>query len=206
MKKVSRFDVSSFSDDVIRLKRSRNLEVDDVLFREGDSVESFFFVESGCVRLVVYPTAGKELVLYRARDKEVFAEEHLVQSSYGYTAIADLRTRVHYVPTEAVFQDLRSSQVGLERYLSCLSGRYLQLRVSFERLGIASARGRVLHFLEALSKEKNGEPLDLHGRVKSLSNDLNLTHEAFYRALSALERDGRITRDGGRISLVSATP
>ena len=43
--------------------------------------------------------------------------------------------------------------------------------------------------------------IDLSGKIKSLSDDLNLTHEATYRALRELEEAGAIKRNNGIVEI-----
>ncbi len=86
-------------------------------------------------------------------------------------------------------------------YIKCLGERYYSLRVRYERLGITSAKFRVLHLLASLSSSEPG-PLQLSGRMKSLADDLNLTPEAIYRALRELEKEEFIQRDDGTITVL----
>ncbi len=198
---MSTFNFNIFSAEVQRQVRRINLEVNETLFLEESKVESIYKVETGCVRLVVFPQDGKQLVLYRARDGEAFAEEHLARDHYSYRAIADKKTTLQSISKQLLLDDISSNPDVAKRFLMCLSGRYYQLRTNFERLGISSARARVLHMLESLAKETSG-PIHVLGKIKSLSDDLNLTHEATYRALRELENDGVIARKDGYIEIL----
>ena len=188
--------------------RRRELEAGEVLFTQGAPTDSVYLVEHGCIKLVVHPHDAKQMVLYRALTGEIFAEEHLVQDRYSYSAIAEVDTILSSVSRQVLLGDVMRDRAVLERYLACLSGRYHQLRINFERLGIPSAKARVLDFLEAITRGKS-HPIDLSGQIKSLSDDLNLTHEAVYRALRDLESDGAIQRSEGMIRVLrhgGATP
>ncbi len=197
---MSTFSFNTFSDAVRNQVRRQTYNVNETVFSEGATVESIFLVEEGCVRLIVFPQDGKQLVLYRARCGETFAEEHLTLEKYSYRAVTDEPTTLHFVPKAAILNDLRTNPEVATRFIKCISSRYYQLRINFERLGIASAKARVLHWLNTLSL-REGQDIDLTGKLKSLSDDLNLTHEAMYRALRELERDGAIQRDSGVIKI-----
>lgn len=166
---------------------------------EGTQAESIFLVQSGCVRLVVFPDEGKQLVLYRARSGEAFAEEHLSFDQYSYRAIADEPTDLQVIPKGAILKEIYGDPVVAQKFINCLCGRYYQLRINFERLGIKSAKARVLHLLKTMQHLR--PVLDLTGKIKSLSQDLNLSHEATYRALRELEDSGQIRRDNGQIEI-----
>lgn len=198
---MSSFSFNIFSESLQRQIVRQEFAKDETLFVEGVSADSIYFVEEGCVRLVVSPQDGKQLVLYRARTGEPFAEEHLSIESYSYGAITDKPSIVQSIPRQGLLNDVCSKPEVAKRFINCLSGRYYQLRMSFERLGISSARDRVLHFLRTTSATETMK-LDLSGKLKSLSDDLNLSHESVYRALRELETEGTIKRDNGVIEIL----
>ena len=173
----------------------------EVLFEEGAKVESFYVCESGCVRLEVLPNRDKPIVLYRAKANEAFAEEHLILDAYSYRGVIDEDSVLLSAPKTAILNDIRSDPIIGQRYIYCLSQRNLQLRVNFERLSIKSAKERVFHFLKT-KESLNPGPQDFSGKLKSYSDDLNLTHEAMYRALKDLEEEGRICRNDGIVEII----
>jgi CRP-like cAMP-binding protein len=197
---MSTFSFNIFSEAVQQQVRRQTYAANEMVFSEDSPAEAIFLVETGCVRLVVFPQDGKQLVLYRARSGETFAEEHLALEKYAYRAVTDEPTILHFVSKGVLLNDINTNPVIARRFIECISGRYYQLRMNFERLGISSAKDRVLHLLKTFGIQR-GPEIDLAGKVKSLSDDLNLTHEAMYRALRELERDGLIRRDGGVIKI-----
>ncbi len=199
------FDFCIFTEAVTNRLRRREVSDREVIFLEGSPADSIFYVESGCVKLVIHPQDGKRLTLYRARQGEVFVEDHLMLDTYNVTAIADQDTVLQYVSKQLILDEIQSRPEIAMRYIECLGGRYYALRVSYERLGITSAKLRVLHLLASMSAEEHG-PLDLAGRMKSLADDLNLTPEAVYRALRDLEKEGFVQRDDGTITVLKIEP
>lgn len=197
---MSTFDFNSFSEQVVSSLRSRDLKTGEPVFTEGKDVEHIYFCQAGCVRLEVWPEPEKSLVLYRAGANEAFGEEHLMLDKYTYSAVADERSAIVMAPKTILLNDILANPKIGYRYVQCLIRRYYELRVNFERLGITSAKARVWHLLVSLNNP-NDSSIDLTGKIKSLSNDLNLSHEAVYRALKDLERDGVLQRTGGRVKL-----
>ena len=195
-----KFDFNSFTEHLRKSLTKKVLKTGEELFKEGNDVDFFYFCETGCIRLEVYPESSRPLVLYRARDGEAFAEEHLMLDQYSYSAIADLKTTVTMAPKALMRNYIQRNPGVASLYVQCVIRRYYNLRVNFERLGIKSAKGRVMHLLRTMSKQ-HGIAIDLTGKVKSLSSDLNLTHEAAYRALKELEDEGVLTRNDGIIHL-----
>ncbi len=201
--KLSKFEFNTFSNEVRSRVEQQIVKPGDILFMENSPVERFYFCKEGCIRLEVFPQKNKAVVLYRARDGETIAEEHLVLDKYGYRAVADKLSIVESVPKTLILNDIRTNPAVAKNFIYCLAKRNIQLRINFERLGIKSAKERVLHFLKGLAMQSPG-PLELSGKLKSLSGDMNLTHEAMYRALKELEQEGFISREGGSISLLES--
>jgi CRP-like cAMP-binding protein len=197
---MSTFSFSIFSAEVQQQVRCQSFAVNELVFSEDSPADDVFLVKSGCVRLVVFPQDDKQLVLYRALKDETFAEEHLALEKYSYRAVTDEQTELQIVSKAALLNDINTNPAIAMRFIECISSRYYQLRINFERLGIAAAKERVLHWLKTLSL-RQGPVIDLTGKLKSLSDDLNLTHEAMYRALRELEQGGAIQRDRGKIKI-----
>ncbi len=198
---MSRLEFKMFSDSVNRERQRYKVKAGSAIFEAGQCVKSIFFCVSGSVRMEVFPDPGKPMVLYRAYADEAFAEEHLARDRYSYSAIADEPCVIESAPKQLILNDIGSNPELGARFITCLAERYYQLRVSFERLGINSASARVLHLLMTLESQE-GIPLNLSGRIKGLSRDLNLSHEAAYRALKNLEAENIIRRENGVITYI----
>ena len=152
----------------------------------------------------VFPEPDKPLVVYRQREGNAFAEEYLGIDHYTYRAVADEDSVIQQVDRKLILEDFRTDPMIAQRFVHCLAKRSFQLMANFERLGIKSAQDRVFHLLKTLALQYP-QPLDLGGRIKSYSADLNLSPEAVYRALKKLEDAGRIKRKDGMIEIVSQT-
>lgn len=74
------------------------------------------------------------------------------------------------------------------------------LRVRYELKQIRSATERVLQLMR-MRCGKDGV-FSMTGSLKDVAADVGLTHEAFYRALAALEKQGRIARSAGSIRMI----
>ena len=200
---MSQFQFAVFSDRIASLVRRRSIGASETLFAKGTPVETIFRVQQGGVRLVTYPSDGKQLVLYRATTGEVFGEEHLTQAEYGYTAIAVVDSVIEYVDRDELLDEIDCNRDALLGYLACLGGRYHQVRANFERLAIPAATDRVFSLLHSLADPQD-KTVRCRYPMKELSDDLDLSPESMYRALGRLERDGRIQRTNGSIRVCHA--
>lgn len=183
------------SENAARNTLKCSLHRDEILFSIGSPVERIYQVIRGSVRIVAYPDDGKPLVLYRAIPGEVFSADHLLEDRHRYSAIAMEETTVASICRNVLIQELKKSPDNFHRYLDCLCRRFHQLRTNFERIAIPEAKARVLHLLQCLaSSQERWQRIELRGKIKSYADDLNLTHEAVYRALRKLESEGSIVR------------
>jgi CRP-like cAMP-binding protein len=82
--------------------------------------------------------------------------------------------------------------------------RQLQgLRQRLEVRNVGSARERVLLAL-SLRVTGSTNTVDLPAPLQDFAADIGLTREALYRTLAALEQEGRLKREGGRIILTNS--
>jgi DNA-binding MarR family transcriptional regulator len=74
------------------------------------------------------------------------------------------------------------------------------LRGRIELLNVKPARDRVLGYLHS-RLAASATAVELDQTWKAIAGEIGLTHEAVYRALAELERDGLIQRDGNAVTL-----
>jgi CRP-like cAMP-binding protein len=185
----------------LRLRR-RRLECGESLFRQGDPVRAIFIVENGRVALVRHSPDGRRLTLFAATDGESFAEAALFAEAYHCDAIAESRTTVIEIPKSALRAALRRRVDLAERLTARLARQVQDLRQRLELHGIRKARERVWQKL-LLVAGTQGRTVTFERPLKQVASEIGLTHEAFYRALAALAKEGRIRRRGRTIRLVA---
>jgi CRP-like cAMP-binding protein len=182
----------------------RTLGRGEALFRQGDPAVAIFAIERGRLRLERHTSDGRLVPLHTARAGETFAEAALFSDSYHCDAVAlDARTCVRVYPKRAVLQalgDEHSSPVGL---LATMARQLQGLRQRLELRNVRSARERVLLAL-SLPMAGSANTVDLPDLLQDFASEIGLTREALYRTLAALEREGRIRREGGRIILTNS--
>jgi CRP-like cAMP-binding protein len=177
------------------LSRRVDVAAGDTLFLAGTATQAVFFVVSGAVRLVRHGRDGEEVVLHEARAGEFFAEAALDSARYHCDAVVIEAGEVLKVPTRALRHLLVTDSAFALSWVQLLSRQLRAARIRVERLSLKSASARVRHLLHT---EGQGPQGTLHwpGHLKDLARHLGLTHEALYRTLATLEREGLIEREG----------
>lgn len=179
--------------------RMRRVAVGEVLFRQGDRATGIYRVVAGRVRLLRVTPDGATVSLHLARPGEMFAEASLFSAHYHCDAVAEEDGLVGLYPKAELAARLRGDPDALWLFAGDLARRLQGLRGRYELRQIRSAPERLLQFLR-LRGDEAGCFLP-EGPLKDLAAELGMTHEALYRALATLEREGRIVRDGATLRL-----
>jgi CRP-like cAMP-binding protein len=138
-------------------------------------------------------------VLHTAASGELFAEASLFAETYHCDAVAMASTQVRVFPKDEIRTAFRQTPELAERFMAVLARQVQALRAQIQQRGIRSARERVLQSL-ALGTRADGV-FPLNAPLTDFAAELGLTHEALYRTLAALERDGLIARGKDAIVL-----
>jgi CRP-like cAMP-binding protein len=161
------------------------------LFRRGDRPAVMYFVRSGEIRLVRYSRAGVEIVLQRAR-RGFLAEASLDQRAYHCDAVAAAPSELLAIPLRA-FEEALGAAAFRKAWIRHLARELRRARAQVERLSLKTAQERIVHFIET---EGEGGAAELTQFKKDWAVELGLTHEALYRTLARMKREGLLAADG----------
>ncbi len=146
-------------------------------------------------------SSGEEVVLHDARTGEFFAEASIDSARYRCDAIASEQSELLQVPTAALRQLLDADREFAREWVALLARQLRAARTRVERLSLKSAADRVRHLLVSEGRGARCE-LVIPGTLKDLARYLGITHEALYRTLSTMEREGIIERQGKALRLM----
>lgn len=181
----------------------RQLQPGEALFRQGDAVTAVYVVQTGRVRLVRHLADGSTLALHAARAAETLAEAALFADAYHCDAVAEVPSEVTAVPKPDLLTALAAHPEAALAITRELAARLRDLRAQLELRNVRSAPERILCWLRMRA---DGIPplVRIDRPWTEIAAEIGLTHEAIYRALARLEREGRIRRGDGVIRLCSA--
>jgi DNA-binding GntR family transcriptional regulator len=75
----------------------------------------------------------------------------------------------------------------------------MRLRTQSERLGLKDIKSKLIHLIETEGKQGT---LQLQSDYKSLASEIGVTHEALYRAIAALEKEGLLRKQSNSLELL----
>ena len=168
------------------------------LFPQGKKPEQMFYVASGEVVLQRLGTQGENLVLQRARLCFV-AEASLHSSNYHCDAVVTVSGELVAIPIELVRSALLADPAFAMRWMGMLNKELKRLRAQCERLSLKSVRDRLLHLIES---EGQVGRLPLGAGLKSIALELGVTHEALYRTVAEMEKQGSLRRENGQLLVI----
>jgi len=170
----------------------RNLEAGEALFGRGEEARAVFQVEHGRIRL-----SRHGVTLHMARSGSLFAEAALFASHYHCDAVAETDARVRVYPKAALLLFLRAHPDLNLAFSAYLAREVQRLRGRQEIMRLPGARDRVVAWLTQLGAADGTVTLD--HPLSVAAGEIGLTHEALYRTLAALVKEGRLERPDKRV-------
>lgn len=202
---------------VIEFSRMQTAGDGEILFQTGDRYRGLYLVLEGTVQIYRLNDAGRMLVLHVIRAGETFAEvpmfEHTTRETFPATAEPLEESVLLFVPKEPFLSFIddhpRAGLSMLGKMAERLRGAVRQL----DALSLQDVKGRLAQHLcrleEELSAPTGDAPatgagsavVDLDVPKSVLAAELGTVPETLSRALSDLEDEGLIRRQGERIEL-----
>jgi CRP-like cAMP-binding protein len=178
--------------DRVRLAH-RRLEPGEALFRQGEATAAIYVVRAGRVRLVRHLDDGSTVALHAALADETLAEAALFAEAYHCDAVAEIASEVAVIPKTELLAALEADPRACMALAEGLASQVRDLRARLELRNIRAATERILCWLRMRA---TGAPptVRIDRPWTEIAAEIGLTHEAIYRALAALQRDGRIVR------------
>lgn len=169
------------------------------LFKAGDKPERMFFVVSGEVVLERPGLQGSSVILQCTR-RGFVSEASLKSAKYHCHGQVVANAKIVQIPIRKVRDAMDCDPAFAGRWIGMLNKEVKRLRLQCERLSLTKVQDRFVHLLET-------EGVDGHypigAGLKSLAAELGVTHEALYRCVYAMERQGRLLRADNSLLLVS---
>ncbi|MDO8714045.1 MAG: Crp/Fnr family transcriptional regulator [Polynucleobacter sp.] len=174
---------------VLDLCKQRVLSKGEMLFKQGAKPETLFYIVSGEAVLSRISSHGESTILQR-RKTGFLSEASLLSEKYHCDAFATQSGLAITIPIQTIHNALKESDFAI-KWVALLSREIMRLRTQSERLGLKDIKSKLLHLIET---EGTQGTLTLQSDFKSLASEIGVTHEALYRTISALEKDGTLIK------------
>ena len=169
----------------------------DYLFHQGKKPEFMFFVVSGEAVLSRASSHGEPIILQRCKNGFV-SEASLLTDVYHCDAIATQSGQAITLPIKSLRDALADSKFSM-KWVQLLNKEIMRLRTQSERLGLKDIRSKLIHLIETEGKQG---VLTLQSDFKSMASEIGVTHEALYRAIATLEKEGLLEKHPDSLELL----
>ncbi|CCQ75414.1 Crp/Fnr family transcriptional regulator [Magnetospira sp. QH-2] len=186
-------------DDLWQGAERRLLDPREMLFHRGAEPSKLFYLESGGLRLIRPGRDGADITIQSIHPGETFAEASVFSEAYHCDGVATVASVVLATPRQVFLECLRSDPAFALAFTQRLARQLQQARTRCEIRGIRSADERVMTALRVLESEQGVATIP--GTWMQWASEIGLTHEALYRVLSRLQKQGRLARDGRSVRL-----
>lgn len=174
----------SISKSDIRL---RDCQAGEHIFGIGETSHAMFYLLSGEVHLQRYSSSGDLIIIHRAGANSYFAEASLFAPAYHCDAIVAQRAKIAMLNKQIILTKMKADPQFSFVVTAYFARQVQDYRRLVEIRSIKSATARVLTGIQ--------EGL-LKGSVITFAATLGLSHEATYRALAELVKQGSIRKTG----------
>lgn len=167
--------------------RLRDCQAGEQIFGIGETSQAMFYLLSGEVHLQRYSASGDLIIIHRAGANSYFAEASLFAPAYHCDAIVAQRAKIAMLNKQIILTKMKTDPQFSFMVTAYFARQVQDYRRLVEIRSIKSATARVLTGIQ--------EGL-LKGSVISFAATLGLSHEATYRALAELVKQGSIRKTG----------
>ena len=179
----------------------RELQPGQVLFQQGDLVSAFFIVETGRVKLVHSFDDDETATIQVAGAGESLAEITLFTETYPCTAIADIRSQLIVYSKPQLLSGFHDYPELAEDFMVRLVRKVQSLQLQLGLRNVRTAHNRVMRYFRYLAQAERQTVIQFNRPLRDVAIELGLTPETLSRALTRLEREGRISRQNQIITL-----
>lgn len=165
--------------------RAIQLSAGETLFLQGDSTKGLYYLMVGAVDLTRDTLNGHNVIVHRAREKEMFAEASLFSNAYHCTATAVKDSKIIEC-SRSIVDELLRNDIEFTRYVATRFAIQIQEgRRRVELLSIRSADERIL------AAFNDGLLID---DIAKFADVIGLAQETVYRALNRLVKARKVVK------------
>jgi len=186
--------------------RVMSLSKGDFLFMQGDHVEHFYFVISGCIKLFRNLPDGTEKIIELVHDEQTFAEALMfkAKNNYPVSTQAVESTELFSFPCAEYLSLVKANTDLCLALLGNLSARLRRRLAEIEVLSLKNSTQRVARYLLSQLDADDSEQTDFELPVakRHIAAQLAIQPETLSRIVYKLKEEGIIEMQGKRVKVI----
>ncbi|MEF2229329.1 MAG: Crp/Fnr family transcriptional regulator [Pseudodesulfovibrio sp.] len=201
---------ADLDDDAVRALAERaavrDCEAEERIVNQSESIQAFYLVLSGRVKIFRSNAEGKEQILYLIAAGQPFCFcTAFTDTPYPVSVTALEKSRVADIPASAMEDLARQQPLLLLKIMQTLASRLLEAMSLVDSLSLLGTRERVAAFLlheEAAARAGEGRAFILSISHREMAKILATTPETLSRTIQKFRKDRLIEASGRTIRIL----
>ncbi|MGN7743703.1 Crp/Fnr family transcriptional regulator [Pseudomonas sp. 22526] len=193
-------------DELMAASQLLSIDKGDLLFRQGEPAEAFYFVIAGAVKVYRLTPDGQEKVFEVIGPRQTFAEAMMLMDTPDYVASAEAigPTQLYRLSNDTYLRLLQSNSRLTFALLGKLCVRLHQRVNEIETLSLKNATHRVVRYLltQLMQLQPVERRFELPMAKQLIAGHLAIQPETFSRIIRRLIDEKIISQDGRQIVIL----
>lgn len=212
---LNKLDGNEFFKD-INLNEIKNLisnisyslkvyEKGEIIANEEDNCTSLGFVLDGMVEIQRIYLSGKQIVLKRLNNGDVFGEALVFskKSKYPSTVIALSKCSILYISKSDILKLCTMDERILGNFMSTLSNKIFMLNSKIKSIAFKSVKHKVINFILEQAKMQKNKTIKLKDSKEEIASSLGIPRPSLSRELMNLRDLNYIEFDRNIINILN---
>lgn len=177
----------------------------EIIANEEEECNSLGLVLEGIIEIErIYPS-GKQIVLKRLSEGNVFGEALIFsrESNYPSTVVAFTECSIFYIKKEDILKLCTMEEKILNNFISSLSNKIFMLNSKIKSISFKSVKHKVINFILEEVKEQHSNTIRLNESKEEIAEILGIPRPSLSRELMNLRNMNYIEFDRNVIKILS---
>src|SRR5471030_2803533 len=176
----------------------------EIIATEEDECTSLGFVLAGVVEIQRIYLSGKQIVLKRLNNGDVFGEALIFskKSNYPSTVMAFSSCNVLYISKADILKLCTMDERVLGNFMSALSNKILMLNSKIKSIAFKSIKHKVINFILEQAKIQKSETINLKESKEEIASAMGIPRPSLSRELMNLRDLNYIEFDRNAIKIL----
>jgi CRP/FNR family transcriptional regulator len=179
--------------EIVKTINHKEYAKNDMIFSEGDTANTLFFINEGKIKIYKNTKDGKEQILYVLSEGDFFGELHLIKpSKYGFNAKAIVDAKICTLTKDEMKEIMMKNPDISIKLLESIGERLSKVENLAQNLATNDVDSRMAYLLMDLM-EKYGDASEEKVSIKlplsreDMANYIGVTRETISRKLKKFE-------------------
>jgi CRP-like cAMP-binding protein len=177
----------------------------EIIANEEDECNSLGFVLDGIVEIQRIYLSGKQIILKRLSNGDVFGEALVFskKSNYPSTVIAFTECNILYISRADILKLCTGDERVLGNFMSALSNKIFMLNSKIKSIAFKSIKHKVINFILEQAKAQKSETIKLKESKEEIASSMGIPRPSLSRELMNLRDLNYIEFDRNIIKILN---